>query len=395
MESVPVLMEKLKILLVLQTPWGTSLGMSKVHHDLKNEYEKFGHEVEYLDWNKLYPKGQNAYDKVFGSLYTERIFRYLRCNAHKFDIIDANFNCIPYSKSQYNFTGVVLYRSHGLQPLYRQIEQSAPYKRMESFDIKKISIKTKLGNLYRFLQKKDGDYELFNSIKHADIVHALNLAEYNYFLDYGVPKEKIFLIPNGIPDDQLPPPNNLSTSPKRKELSFVGAWTFRKGIKDLNDIIKQVQLQMSLDKVNLLGGGQAFDPYSFFEMPLHPLLQFKPHFAQNELPELLKQTKVGIFPSYVEGFGLAILEQLALGIPVVAYDTPGPRDILQPLDEGLLIKSGDKMAFGNKVAEILRLTEERYVELSNKCRERAKVFRISTISQDFLKVYQLFIAKSN
>lgn len=310
-------------------------------------------------------------------------------------MIDANFNCIPYPKSAYNYKGIVVYRSHGLQPLYRQIEQSAPYKRMESFDSNKISLKTRLGNLYRFLQKKDGDYELFNSIKHADIVHALNQAEYNYFVDYGIPPERVFLIPNGVPDEQINILQDITICKKRKELSFIGSWTLRKGIKDLNSIIAEVHKQTTLEQINLLGGGEMLQTNSFFEPRFHPLLRLIPQFSQNELPELLKQTKVGIFPSYAEGFGLAILEQLALGIPVVAYHIPGPADILQPLNEGLLIKPGDKAAFGKKVVELLNLPEENYVELSVKCRERAKFFKMSTISRQFINIYQLSLAKLN
>ncbi|MDQ6812947.1 MAG: glycosyltransferase [Bacteroidota bacterium] len=388
-------MEKLRILLVLQTPWGTSLGMSKVHYDLKQEYEKLGHVVEYLDWNRLYPRGQNPYDKVFGPLYSEKILNYLRKHANRYDVIDANFNCIPYPKSDYNFKGVVVYRSHGLQPLYRQIEQSAAYKKMESLEGNKISFKTRIGNFYRYLQKKDTDHELFSSINHADIVHALNQAEYDYFLEYGIQKEKIALIPNGVPDEKIVESDDLIRFVKRNEVTFIGAWTFRKGIKDINCIISEVVKYTILEQINLLGGGENQQIYSFFEARFHPLLLVKPHFSQNELFELLKQTKVGIFPSYVEGFGLAILEQLAFGIPVVAYHTPGPLDILQPLNEGLLIKPGDKVAFGKKVLEILNLNDERYAELSQKCKERAHQFRISEISHKFITTYQLAAGRLN
>ena len=70
---------------------------------------------------------------------------------------------------------------------------------------------------------------------------------------------------------------------------------------------------------------------SFFEFENRTLLNIVPTYNTLELNELLKNVKVGISPSYIEGFGLAIVEQLACGIPVVAYKVPGPKDILNQL----------------------------------------------------------------
>ena len=57
-------------------------------------------------------------------------------------------------------------------------------------------------------------------------------------------------------------------------------------------------------------------------------LSCRPTFEEADLPSLLADCAVALFPSYVEGFGLAVLEQLAAGLPTIAYDVPGPRQIL-------------------------------------------------------------------
>ena len=54
-----------------------------------------------------------------------------------------------------------------------------------------------------------------------------------------------------------------------------------------------------------------------------------PHYRSEELPELLAPVTVGALPTYVEGYGLGIVEQLAAGIPSIAYDVPGPRTLLR------------------------------------------------------------------
>ena len=87
-------------------------------------------------------------------------------------------------------------------------------------------------------------------------------------------------------------------------------------------------------------------------------------YQPDELPALLANCTVGAFPSYVEGFGLAVIEQLAAGLPTVAYDTPGPRGILERELPEMLIPSGDVAAFASALTRLLRLSADEYRDLS-------------------------------
>ena len=78
-------------------------------------------------------------------------------------------------------------------------------------------------------------------------------------------------------------------------------------------------------------------------------LELVPQFAPDDLPRLLADCTVGAFPSYVEGFGLAVIEQLAAGLPTVAYDAPGPSEILRDALPELLISPGDISSFSEAV----------------------------------------------
>lgn len=95
-----------------------------------------------------------------------------------------------------------------------------------------------------------------------------------------------------------------------------------------------------------------------------------------------------MFPSFAEGFGLAIVEQLALGIPVVAFDIPGPSDILKPIENSLIVPVGDINAMIERLNSLLSLSEEDYWKLAVKCIERAHDFKNEKIANQFIEIYK-------
>jgi glycosyltransferase involved in cell wall biosynthesis len=380
---------KLKILMVMRHSWGNKMGIPKVFYDFKQEYELMGHQVDTLSHSDLYPKKQNLLDKIIGPVFPELILKYLKKNASKYDIIDANFECVPYPKSAFNFNGVLLFRSHGLPQVYKIYEELPPYKMVLDDHRQKIKFKTRIGNIYRGVQRKVGLKELNASIKHADIVHVLNQAEHDFLLQEGVPKERLVMIPNGLEDKYIEEASKASVESKGNNISFVASWTLRKGITELNEILNSIRSKIEVEELHLLGGDQPKEVVlKQFENENFSKLKITPEFEQAELISLLSNAKVGIFPSYVEGFGLAVVEQLACGIPVVAYRVPGPTEILKELDESLLIASGDIESLTNKVVEILNMSESDYKKLAIRCKERAKAYSMRKVAGQFVGVYK-------
>jgi glycosyltransferase involved in cell wall biosynthesis len=102
---------------------------------------------------------------------------------------------------------------------------------------------------------------------------------------------------------------------------------------------------------------------------------------------------VGAFPSYIEGFGFAVLEQLASGIPTVAYDVPGPREMLRHFEANgdVMVKAGDIETFSQKIVDFLGFDALSYARVSQRCLRVAQRFSWSQIARETLDVYCQFL----
>jgi len=72
-------------------------------------------------------------------------------------------------------------------------------------------------------------------------------------------------------------------------------------------------------------------------------------------------------PSIFEGFGLAAVEAIACGTPVVATDSEGLRDVVVEGVDGRLAPYGDAEAFAEALIEVIarrdRLARDRVTEI--------------------------------
>jgi glycosyltransferase involved in cell wall biosynthesis len=64
---------------------------------------------------------------------------------------------------------------------------------------------------------------------------------------------------------------------------------------------------------------------------------------------ILKKAHVFIFPSYEEGFGIAIVEALACGLPIIAWDLPVYQGLFGNVVR--IVSKGDKASFASLIIE--------------------------------------------
>jgi glycosyltransferase involved in cell wall biosynthesis len=180
-------------------------------------------------------------------------------------------------------------------------------------------------------------------------------------------------------------------SPARRHagqrLAFVGYWTTRKGSRDMPEIVRRLRLARPGITLLLLGVG-VLPERVLADLGAPADVEVVQRFDSEELPRLLATATVGVFPSYVEGFGFAVLEKLASGMPVIAYDAPGAREMLSDVSWRGLTPPGDLDAFVDAVLGVLDAPAERYAQMSCEAREVAMGFRWRAIARQTLTLYE-------
>ena len=228
------------------------------------------------------------------------------------------------------------------------------------------------------------------SLETADLVIAQNADEQAYLTDVLGFGRKTMLAHGGLSEARALTLGSNAQGPARlaeAEVVFIGYWGLRKGSADWARIVRRIREDLPRARFAFLGTGCSKD-HVLEDLELTGEgIRVVPSYESTELAALLENGTVGALPSYIEGFGIGVLELLAAGMPTVAYDVPGPREMLKLLDPSLLIPAGDAEGFGARISELLSLAPERYAELVQACLAVAQRFFWKDIATETLLAY--------
>ncbi|MFC1551711.1 glycosyltransferase [Candidatus Latescibacterota bacterium] len=109
---------------------------------------------------------------------------------------------------------------------------------------------------------------------------------------------------------------------------------------------------------------------------------------QSNVVEYLSRSNVFFMPSYWEGFGLAVVEAMACGLPVVVSDVPGVREIIgQNQKSGFLIDPHDPVSISEKLRYLICSPKLR-TEMGFYNRLHAELYSIKNTAEGYLNLYQ-------
>jgi glycosyltransferase involved in cell wall biosynthesis len=200
----------------------------------------------------------------------------------------------------------------------------------------------------------------------------------NTLISQGVNSSKIVVNPYGVDLNLFRPPD-APRDRKTIRFLFLGAISAHKGVPLLLRAWKHLDLgNAELWLVGAIGNRERR------LIPDLPNLRVIGKRAHAELPNLLQQCDVLVFPSYCEGFGLVLLEALASGLPVITTETTAGPDLIRNGAEGYLIPAGDLSSLCDTMS--LCLDEDRLKSMSIAARARAEAFSWDSYGDRWQKI---------
>jgi glycosyltransferase involved in cell wall biosynthesis len=378
----------LRILAIVNLPWDPRLGAARVWIDLTEEWVRAGHIVEKFCLTDAYPRpiSSPVRSTLRQALFPYRAAGFVRRNAERFDVIDALIGTLPFTKASLRFRGLIVARSVGFYRLYEQFLERARHRWPGQPKGRW------LGRLFHRLMERHFWKLAELSVRRCDLLNVPNDDERREIERDVTIQAPAVVQPYGLSDD-FRRALELAAAPaeqrlRAQKLCFIGMWSLRKGSRDWAQVMQVIWQRHPAAHFVFLGtmvGEKVVR--SDLGFPEAKRITCLPTFNSSELPALLADCTLALFPSYIEGFGLAVLEQLAAGLPTIAYDVPGPRQILDSHRDLLLTPAGDPAAMATRAADVLALPLGQYEKLASACRQIAGRYCWSAIATETAKQY--------
>ncbi|MFW9907220.1 MAG: glycosyltransferase family 4 protein [Candidatus Thorarchaeota archaeon] len=228
---------------------------------------------------------------------------------------------------------------------------------------------------------------LFAAKKYDEVI-LVDPSQKPYFLDYGIPEDRIAVIRNGIEISDFKP------LPEKREDDFVdfvyvGRLSYDKGVHLLLNAFSRYHKENPLSRLTLIGDGMlktqirgAADDGS---------IQWLGTISHDRVPAILRRMDVFVIPQNIGGLGLSVMEAMSCGLPVITTAIGETIKLLKD-DEGVLVEPNSSDA----VLEGMRLlggNPDLRRKMGLQCREKiVRDYSWSTQIRAIEKSYERAIA---
>lgn len=202
------------------------------------------------------------------------------------------------------------------------------------------------------------------------------------------PKKEIGVVYNGIDVEEFVP----DTTKQNKDIFTiicVSRVTPRKGVRFLIQAFKI--LSARYDQVRLLIVGDGNEKKSLEDLvqglDLNDKVEFAGAIAHENVLGFYQRANVFVLPSLNEGMSNVMLEALACGLPVVATETGGTKELLTDNVNGLVVKMKDADDLAEKIERLI-LHPELEKAMSLESRKLAQTLSWGKVADEYVELYR-------
>ncbi len=374
-------------------------GIARVVHDLSQRMIKDGHDVTVV----TYKDGNAPYFENDKGVKVYRVDNYMIHPNNFIDwIMQLNFNMIAKAteiiSKEGNFDVI---HAHDWLVTY------AAKSLKESFKIPIVATihATESGRnsgIHDETQRYINDSEWLLTYESTEVIVNSNFMKNDLQRIFGLPFEKINVIPNGI---------NLTNftgiekdydfrrqfaMDNEKIILYVGRLVYEKGIQYLIGSMPKILERYNDAKLVICGKGGMIDELrqEAHNLGIEKKIYFAGYCDSKKVQKMYKCADVAVFPSTYEPFGIVALEAMLAGIPTVVSDVGGLNEIIEHGVNGMKSYAGNSNSIADSVLSLLFDQKLCDTVSKNAVKKVKELYNWNKIAQDTHYVYEQAICQT-
>jgi glycosyltransferase involved in cell wall biosynthesis len=225
----------------------------------------------------------------------------------------------------------------------------------------------------------------------ANLILVVTPYEEEAKIKMGAPKERLFLFPGGIDDvsfnqfssgDPSEFLKELGAQPNTKIVTFVGTIEVRKNPGAVLDVAERLA---GRDDVQFVIAGRGDSEYAdVVKKRADPMsnVRYLGEVNEKEKVQLMQSSFLNIILSKMEALGLAQLEFMFEGVPIVTSAVGGQSWIVRDGEEGVHVKGPDDIEGAANAIMALADDKSKWERLSINAKQKASKYTLTKLMQD-------------
>jgi glycosyltransferase involved in cell wall biosynthesis len=217
------------------------------------------------------------------------------------------------------------------------------------------------------------------ALKHASVITTYSNYLRSRIKSLYSPKVPIYAVPNGV-DPALFHPVDTE---RQNVITYVGRFARIKGVHTLLRAMKIVRAKYPNWKLWLVG--DTFDQsMEYFKSIYNEGVTWTGYIPHENLLDIWKQSKIGVAPSWGEGFEIALMEAVASGVPSITTEASERREIYKNLVTFCALNSATDLA--DKIIHVIENWEEQHKKALRASELARKKYSWDHIANDYLRI---------
>lgn len=226
-------------------------------------------------------------------------------------------------------------------------------------------------------------------IQASDMVTTVTKSIAQELKEYHFDPDEVVVIGNGVDEKFFMPVQNTSED-DNKYIMYAGRMDREKGLFDLVECGEHICNQRSDISFILAGRGRDLNKLKkkVRKLGLRDKFIFSGQVGKGKLVQLYQNAIIFAFPSYHEGLPTVLLEAMSCGLPIVATDVRGNRDLISSGEDGILVPTRSPKEMADAISMLLDDEKMRRRLGKNARKTIEEHYTWDTVSNNILRCYE-------